>query len=270
MNSSTPALEGPASRVRLTVAYDGRGFHGFAVNAGVRTVAGELVAALTRALQLDEPIELACAGRTDRGVHALGQVVTFDVPPDRDLVRVTQHVNALLEPEIAVRDLEAGPPDFDARSSATSRTYRYVIWNRLEPDPFQAGFAWHVPDPLDLDLLRLACDPFIGLHEFGAFCRQGARRDGTPVSLMRRVHRAAWHEVTPGVLHFEITASAFCHQMVRSVVGTMVEVGLGKRHAGELLGIIRSQDRSKAGQLAPPDGLYLVGVGYPDEIAPMA
>lgn len=257
-------------RVRLTVAYDGRGFHGFAANAGVRTVTGALAAALTRVLNLEGPVELTCAGRTDRGVHALAQVVTFDVPTDRNLSEVVERVNALVAPEVAVRDLQTVAPDFDARSSATSRTYRYVIWNRPEPNPIRAGFSWHVPEPLDLELLRLACDPFIGLHEFGAFCRRATRRDGTPVSLKRRVHRAAWHEVAPGVLHFEITSSSFCHQMVRSVVGTMVEVGLGKRSAGELLGVIRSQDRKLAGQLAPPDGLFLLSVEYPIETAPIA
>jgi tRNA pseudouridine38-40 synthase len=249
-------------RIRLTVAYDGRGFHGFAANAGVRTVAGELVAALTRVLRLDAPVELTCAGRTDRGVHAVGQVVTFDVPADRDLSEVVERINALVEPEVAVRDVEVVAADFDARHSATSRTYRYVVWNRPEPDPFRAGLAWHVPEPLDIELLRLACDPFIGLHEFGAFCRRATQRDGTPVSLVRRVQHAAWHETSAGVLQFEITASSFCHQMVRSVVGTMVEVGLGKRRAGDLLGVIRSGDRSRAGQLAPPDGLYLLSVGY--------
>lgn len=262
MTSSTPAPQGPVSRVRCTVAYDGRGFHGFAANAGVRTVAGELSAALTRVLRLTEPIELVCAGRTDKGVHAIGQVVTFDLPADFDRPELEHRLNRMLGPEIAVRDVHAVAGDFDARHSATARTYRYVIWNRPEPNPFRVGLAWQIAEPLDIELLRLACDPFIGSHEFSAFCRGATRRDGTAVSLRRDVRRAVWHEVEPGVLHFEIEASSFCHQMVRSVVGTMVEVGLGKRHAGTLLSVIHSGDRARAGQLAPPDGLYLLAVAY--------
>ncbi len=257
-------------RVRLTVAYDGRGFHGFAANEGVRTVAGVLIDALTTVLRLDAPLELACAGRTDRGVHALGQVVSFDVAPDTDLALLVRRVNRLVEPEVAVHTAQRVPAAFDARSSATSRTYRYVIWNRPEPDPFRWGRAWHVAEPLDLAALRLSCDPFIGSHDFAAFCRRATRRDGAPVTLRRRVLAASWHEVDPGVLHFEITASSFCHQMVRAVVGTMVEVGRGRRHAGELLDVIRSGDRAAAGVLAPPDGLFLLSVGYPIELAPIA
>ena len=304
-------------RVRLTVAYDGSRFHGFAANVGVRTVAGDLADAIGRVLRLEEPVALTCAGRTDKGVHALGQVVTFDLPdgtlPDSTLPSgtlpdgrttdggstdaspapgataasgglhrssddsadgatldrrtaldgLTHRVNRIVGPEIAVRDAQVVPATFDARFSAVSRTYRYVVWNRPEPDPFRAGRAWHVAAPLDIDLLRLACDPFIGEHDFSAFCRAATRADGTPAPLTRRVLQAGWAKGVPGELVFAITASSFCHQMVRSVVGTMVEVDLGRRRAGELTGVIASGDRSRAGRLAPADGLYLLQVGYP-------
>lgn len=257
---------GPVLRMRMTVAYDGRDFHGFAENDGVRTVAGDLVAAIAKVLHIDGPVELTAAGRTDRGVHALGQVVTFDVPAKVDPDWLMKRLNLLVGPEIAVREARWVPDTFDARHSARSRTYRYVVWNHPEPDPFRAGRAWHVAHPLDLDALRLSCDPFIGLHDFAAFCRRATRQDGTPVTLRRRVNASSWHEVEPGVLHFEINASSFCHQMVRSVVGTMVEVGRGQRRAGDLLDVIRSGDRAAAGVLAPPDGLYLLAVGYPEEM----
>jgi len=249
-------------RVRLTVAYDGSGFHGFAANEGVRTVAGELADAIRRVLHLDEPIGLTCAGRTDKGVHALGQVVTFDVVDGTDVVELARRVNRIVGPQIAVRDPLVVPDTFDARFSAVSRTYRYVIWNRPEPDPFRAGRAWHVAAPLDLAVLRLACDPFIGEHDFSAFCRAATRTDGTPAPLRRRVLTAAWATGAPGELVFTITATSFCHQMVRSIVGTMVEVGLGRRSAGELVRVIASGDRANAGRLAPSEGLYLAEVAY--------
>ncbi len=249
-------------RIRFTVAYDGSGFHGFAANAGVRTVGGELAEAIRRLLRLDAPVALTCAGRTDKGVHALGQVVSFDVPEGTDVGELARRVNRIVGPEVAVRDPLVVPDSFDARFSAVTRSYRYVVWNRPEPDPFRAGRAWHVAAPLDLALLRLACDPFIGEHDFSAFCRAATRADGTPAPLTRRVISADWSVGESGELVFTITASSFCHQMVRAVVGTMVEVGLGRRRAGDLVAVIASGDRAAAGRLAPAEGLYLAEVGY--------
>jgi tRNA pseudouridine38-40 synthase len=240
----------------MTVAYDGRGFHGFADNAGVKTVGGALAAALARVLR--HPVELACAGRTDTGVHARGQVISFDAAANRlDLDRVQRSVNKLLRPAVAVRDACIAAPDFDARHSARSRTYRYVVLNQPWPDPFWAGRSWHVETPLDLDRLRLGCDALIGEHDFTTFCRS---RD--EISLVRRVTDARWEDDGERRLSFWIQANAFCHQMVRSVVGTLVEVGSGRRRAGDLRGMLEARDRHAAGNLAPPDGLYLWEVRY--------
>lgn len=256
------AAIGPTNRVRLTVAYDGSAFHGFALNVGVRTVAGDLIAALSRFV--GHPVELTCAGRTDAGVHARGQVVTFDARSEGlDLEALTRSVNHQCRPAIAVSHAVLVPDDFDARFSATARRYRYLVLNRPEPDPFLAGWAWHVERPLDLWAMRLACDPLIGEHDFAAFCRRPKRRDGEVASLVRRVTEAGWF--TDGddqVLRFEIEAGAFCHQMVRSIVGTLVAVGLGRRKAGEMAGIIRDADRGRAGSPAPPQGLTLMSVRY--------
>jgi tRNA pseudouridine38-40 synthase len=253
--------------VRLLVAYDGSPFHGFALNDGVRTVAGDLTAAIRRVL--GEEVVLTAAGRTDRGVHAWGQVVSFDVPaPDGrgpDLARLQRSVNGLCRPAIVVRAAELVPGDFDARFSAIFRRYRYRVLNREFPDPFLAATTWYVPAPLDLRTLRLACDPLIGEHDFSSFCRRPRPGPGLPdPTLVRRVRSAAWHDLGDGLLQFEITANAFCHQMVRSIVGTHVEIGAGRRSAGSLLGTLRARDRSTAGQLAPPHGLCLWEVGYPD------
>ena len=257
----TPTI-GPTQRVRFTVAYDGSGFHGFARNHGVRTVAGDLTAALERVL--GHPVELTCAGRTDTGVHAQGQVVTFDARAEGlDLVPLARSVNQQCGPLVAVRDAALVPDDFDARFSAVARRYRYLVLNRPEPDPFLAARAWHVERPLDRWAMELACDPLIGEHDFATFCRRPKRRDGEVASLVRRVVEAGWTTRDDGVLAFEIEAGSFCHQMVRSVVGTLVAVGLGKRKAGEMTGIIRAADRARAGDLAPPHGLTLMTVRYP-------
>ena len=253
---------GPTERIRLVVAYDGAPFHGFARNEGVRTVGGDLTQAITTVI--GSPVELTCAGRTDKGVHARAQVVTFDAPVGTvDLTRLTRSVNKLCGPSIAVWGAAVVPSDFDARFSATARRYRYLVRNRPTPDPAIAAAAWHVDVPLQLPAMVLACDAVIGEHDFAAFCRRPKRRDGQEASLVRRVTEASWHDDGDGRLRFEIEASSFCHQMVRSVVGTMVDVGRGRKRPGDVLGIIRSGDRDRAGDLAPPHGLTLWTVRYP-------
>jgi tRNA pseudouridine38-40 synthase len=253
---------GPTTRVRLLVAYHGAPFHGFAINAGVRTVGGALTEAITRVL--GHPVELAVAGRTDKGVHAWGNVVSFDARTEGLDLHTLQHaLNRMLQPHIAVRDAEPAGPDFDARFSARSRVYRYTVVNRGAPDPFLADRAWFVEHPLDLAVLRLACDPFLGTHDFSAFCRRPKRIDGAEVDLRRHVVRARWDDLGDGVLRFEIEANAFCHQMVRSIVGLIVEVGMGRRSVGEIAAVLRSRDRhAAASRLAPPQGLVLWEVRY--------
>ena len=249
----------PARRVRMTLAYDGGGFHGFAANPGVVTVAGTTAGAIERVL--GHPVQLTCAGRTDTGVHAWGQVVHFDTAAAPDLDALGRSLNSMLAPSVVVREVSWAPPGFDARRSATGRRYRYTVLNRLVPDPFLAPTSWHVPEPLDLRAMELGCHPLIGEHDWSSFCR---RPPGGEASLVRVVRDAAWTDLGAGVLRFDIEASAFCHQMVRSVVGTLVMVGRGKKRAGDLAWIIASSDRSAAGEPAPPHGLCLWEVTYPD------
>jgi len=254
--------EGPLVRVRLTVAYDGTDFHGFAANPGVRTVAGTLAEAIERILR--HQIQIVCAGRTDKGVHAQGQVISFDAAQSRlDPVALVRALNMLCGPTIAVRDPLIVSPEFDARHSARARRYRYTVLNRPEPDPFLARIAWQVKSPLELSAMRLACDPLYGEHDFASFCRRPkGGGDGPPPSLVRRVIDARWHDLGDGRLRFDIAASSFCQQMVRSIVGTMIDVGSGKRRAGEVAAMIAAGDRSAAGQIAPPHGLCLWEVDY--------
>jgi tRNA pseudouridine38-40 synthase len=242
-------------RVRLLVAYDGHGFHGFVRQPGLTTVAGVLGAALERPLR--HAGELVCAGRTDAGVHAWGQVVSFDCRADVDLVRLQRNVNRTLRPAVVVREAARVDRDFSARWSATGRRYRYSVLNRPVGDPFAAGTSWHVDRPLDLAAMRLGCDPLYGEQDFASFCRRPPTG-----SLVRLVRDARWVDDGDGVLRFEVEATSFCQQMVRSVVGTLVEVGLGKRRAGDVAGIIRARDRSVAAQPAPPHGLCLWEVSY--------
>ncbi len=258
------AAEGPGApvRLRLDLGYDGSGYRGFAENRGVDTVAGRLREALERVLR--HPVDLTCAGRTDAGVHARGQVVSFDTTAAPDPERLRDSLNGLLGPSIVVRSVRTVGADFDARFSATSRTYRYTVLNRDVPDPFRARTAWWVPEPLDRVALAEACPPLLGEHDFSSFCRRP--RGDREVSLVRRVRSAGWTELDdadgPGVLVFEISASSFCHQMVRSVVGLLVDVGRGRRTPADVQAAIAARDRARAGQLAPPHGLVLWEVGY--------
>ena len=254
-----PALEGPVVRVRLTVAYDGKPFRGFASQRGTKTVGGTLAAALERVLR--HPVDMTCAGRTDAGVHGWGQVVSFDAQvDDLDLDRLQRAVNKLCAPAIVVREAAIAPDGFDARRSAVARRYRYTVLNRSVPDPFLAATAWLVEEDLDLAPMRLGCDPLIGEHDFTSFCRVPRRAEH--YTMVRRVTHASWTDLGEGLLCFEIEASAFCQQMVRSVVGFLVDVGRGRRKAGELTGVIAARDRSQAGTLAPAHGLCLWHVRY--------
>ncbi|MBI2168350.1 MAG: tRNA pseudouridine(38-40) synthase TruA [Actinobacteria bacterium] len=248
------APEGRA-RLKLVVAYDGSDFHGFASQPDVRTVEGVLVKALEKLLRHE--VALSCAGRTDAGVHAWGQVVSLEADPGVDPWRLRDSLNAILGPEVVVRECEMVEAGFDARHSAASRAYRYTVVNRPEPDPFLARYAWWVPQPLALAPMRMAADPFIGEHDFSAFCR---RVDGK--GRTRTVTSSRWIDLGDGVLRYDVTATAFCWQMVRSMVGTLVDVGRGLLRPGDITAILRSGDRQAAGQVAPPHGLCLWEVAY--------
>ncbi|MDQ4133641.1 MAG: tRNA pseudouridine(38-40) synthase TruA [Actinomycetota bacterium] len=245
----------------MTVAYDGSRYRGFpAQQPGIPTVGGALSEAIEQVVR--HPVSLTVAGRTDAGVHAWGQVVSFDVDPEAFVPeRLQSSLNSMLAPSIAVREVAAAPPDFDARHSALSRRYRYTILNRTVPDPFLAATTWHVADLLDLSVLTLSCDPVIGEHDFSSFCR--VPRGVDHFTLVRRVIDARWRAVGDGIVRFEIEATSFCQQMVRSLVGLMVAMGTGRRRAGEMAAIVRAHDRAANGFIAPPHGLCLWEVTYP-------
>lgn len=255
-------------RLRLELAYDGAGFRGFAAQAGQRTVAGELAGAIATVAR--HPVEIVCAGRTDAGVHALGQVVHVDVRDDLDVRRLVKALNALLAPAVVVRRAEKADERFDARRSALARHYRYLVLEADAADPLLAPVSWQVRGPLDLRAMAAGADALVGEHDFRAFCRRPPGHEAaTPIT--RRVLDASWRQVVPRpdgiaaherLLRFDVSAGAFCHQMVRTMVGTLVEVGRGRRRPSDVVWMLRSGDRSHAISLAPPQGLCLVSVDY--------
>jgi tRNA pseudouridine38-40 synthase len=256
------APSAPLVRVRLVVAYHGARFHGVAPQAsGVRTVCGELAVAIERVLG-SPPGGLTVAGRTDAGVHAWGQVMSFDTPAgNADAIgELAWRLSRILGPEIVVRSADVVDDEFCARRSALSRSYRYTILNRPVPDPFMADRAWWFAEPLDIRGMQAACDPLIGEHDFSSFCRQ---EKDSGRSLVRNVRSAEVVSLGDGVLRFDVTARSFCQQMVRALAGTLVDVGRGRLHAGDIAGILRARDRSAAGPVAPAHGLCLWEVEYP-------
>ena len=241
----------------LLVAYDGTDFHGFARQRASRTVQGELESRLS--LLLREPIETVGAGRTDAGVHAHGQVVSFEAQRDVDLEWLNRRLNKLLAPEIVVRAAAKVSDEFSARFSATRREYEYWIYRTDVQDPFRDRFALWVPGPLSISRMRAAARDLIGEHDFSSFCRRG---EG---SMVRRV-RAITFSSRGDELIVKIKADSFCHQMVRSIVGLLLEVGAGKREPGDVSKALRARDRSAAGPVAAARGLHLILVAYQPDL----
>jgi tRNA pseudouridine38-40 synthase len=258
------AAAADTARARLTVAYDGTGFRGFAANRGVDTVAGALTDAISTVVR--HPVELVAAGRTDAGVHARAQVVSTDLPVSTDLGRLVVSVNALCGPAISVREAIWAAPSFHARFDAVWRHYRYFVHNSPTPDPLRRGTHWHVREEISDAAVMLGSDALVGEHDFASFCRRpDPDASGRVPSMRRRVMSARWRRTDDESCEFDITANAFCHQMVRSVVGLLMEVGTGRRPASDVRAVLVARDRTVgAAHLAPPHGLVLWEVGYPE------
>ena len=240
-------------RVRMRVAYDGSPFHGFASNPGVITVQGALEDTLTQVLR--HRVTITGAGRTDAGVHARAQVVSFDADESHfEPNALGRALNRILGPQIAVDNIEAAPPTFDARLSCTGRSYRYRIFNGPVVDPLTRHFTWHVRDRLDIEAMQRASEAIIGTHDFTSFSKRNRSRPQQ--TFVRTVREAQWHRSADTVT-FEITASAFTHQMVRSLVGMCVEIGRHRRRVEDLGVVLRALSRDAAPSPAPSRGLVL-------------
>jgi tRNA pseudouridine38-40 synthase len=222
-------------------------------------VAGVLEDCLSRLLH--ETVKITGAGRTDAGVHATGQVVSFSTEVCDAEERVTQALNAMLPPDCSVRDVARAGAEFSARFSARGRTYVYGILTRRERSALLEREAWHVPYDLDLGAMNDAARHFIGEHDFATFCTAQAAREAH--STFRAVARFDV-ERRGQLIRIEIAANAFLHRMVRVLVGTLVECGRGRRRPDEMPGILATRDPSAAGPVAPAHGLYLAGVRYED------
>jgi tRNA pseudouridine38-40 synthase len=237
--------------LKLVLAYDGTGFHGFARQPRLRTVQGALEEALGRLL--GNVPRLSVAGRTDAGVHAEGQVVSFEA--DAEPARIQKALNGMLAPELVVRRARVAPRGFDARRSARVREYRYRLRTDETPDPFTARYEWHRPGSYGVGAMRAAARLLEGEHDFTSFSRAG------PTSPVRRLDRLTVRPV-PGGLEIRARAGAFLHQMVRSLVGTLVVVGEGKMAPEAMPAVLEARSRGAAGPVAPPHGLCLVRVLY--------
>ncbi|AKT51309.1 tRNA pseudouridine(38-40) synthase TruA [Arsenicicoccus sp. oral taxon 190] len=260
------------SRLRVDFAYDGSGFSGWAAQPGLRTVEETLALAWQTILRCEEPPRLTVAGRTDAGVHARGAVCHLDVA-DELLVRLpgrsdrspaeaaVTRLNGVLPGDVVVRAVQVAPEGFDARFSAVERRYRYrLLDDPARLDPLRRHDTTVVRRPLDLARMQEACAGLVGLHDFAAFCKQ---REGA--TTIRALLEYSWVRDDEGVLVATVRADAFCHSMVRALIGGAVPVGEGRRDAAWLRSVLEGARRDPGVAVMPPQGLSLEAVVYPGD-----
>jgi tRNA pseudouridine38-40 synthase len=243
--------------IRMTLAYDGTNYHGWQEQPGQVTVQGTLVETLTTILRERPAVE--GAGRTDSGVHALGQVAAFKTDRAMPLDRLHAALNSRLPPDICVTEMREAPPGFRPSFEAVGKHYRYRVYRSPFKPIFEARYVWHWHRPLVLEPMRQAARLLVGEHDFRSFEGRGSAREDT----VRRVTRLDIAEAGPE-LHFEVEGNRFLYRMVRNLVGTLTEVGRGHRPVDWAGDVLAARDRMAAGPTAPPHGLCLMEVRYPD------
>ncbi|HEX2952084.1 MAG TPA: tRNA pseudouridine(38-40) synthase TruA [Armatimonadota bacterium] len=247
--------------IALTIAYDGTDWYGFQRQRAFPTVQQELETALSKVFQ--HPVEIVCAGRTDTGVHAVGQVISFHTDNPIPIERVTWVTNRFLPDTIRIRSAKEKPAAFHARFSASYRRYWYFIQTRSRPDPIVGRFCWQIKSRLDIPVMARALRSIQGKYDFSAFCHQG-EPNGSPI---RTIHRAQVKRWRHGVI-IDVQADAFLHQMIRLMVANTILIGTWERPESWLEELVRSRNRHLAGKGAPPCGLFLMRIGYPPTVNP--
>lgn len=260
-------MDGQEETYSITVAYNGAPFAGFAKQPGQLTVQGELDSALSTAFR--QSVETVCAGRTDAGVHARMQVVSFSLPEGlldgRTSESIVKSLNALTHDCISVRSFDRRPRGFSARFDATMREYRYFIFNEVYPPIFSSAFSWHIKKPLSVQDMQEASAYLIGEHDFKSFCL-ACSAEGKSTS--RYVDEISFHtcqELSEPLLCITVRGNAFLHSMVRAIVGTLVAVGKGLRTPEWVQAVLDAKDRKAAGENAPASGLVLWSVEYGED-----
>jgi tRNA pseudouridine38-40 synthase len=248
-------LTAPPRRWRAVVEYDGTEFSGWQRQDGRRTVQGVVEDAIQQ--MLGERVFVRAAGRTDAGVHADGQVVTFDLVQPMPAHGLLRGLNTVLPPDVALIEVAEAAPDFDARFSARGKVYRYTVWSHFVRSPRRARTAWHVRQPMDLDAIRAAAALLVGEHDFRAFRASDCDRRTT-----RRIVRRLDVDRQGAVVTFDVEATAFLKNMVRILVGTLVDVGRGRLEPGTVARMLETGDRTVGGMTAPARGVTLLRVLY--------
>jgi tRNA pseudouridine38-40 synthase len=241
--------------IKLTVEYDGTNYHGWQVQPNCDSIQSVLERAVSTFA--GTPTRVTGAGRTDAGVHALGQVASFVTEKEYSPHRVRRALNALTPPDITIKEVEIAADSFDPRRDARSRVYEYHILNRPTPSPFYWNRTWHVHEPLNIEAMRGAIACLIGERDFSSFRAAGC----DAAHAVRRVYQTSL-DAPGGPIVYRIEATAFLRHMVRNIVGTLVEVGRGERTAESFQKLLEMRDRTKAGETAPAHGLFLVEVKY--------
>lgn len=245
--------------IKLEIEYDGTDFCGWQIQNRSQAKKASIQEVLEKALHkiLQEKVRVIGSGRTDAGVHALGQIANFKTESKIPLKNIQRALNSILPSSVSIKNITSVKNSFHSCDSAKSKTYRYIILNRKTPSAFRNKFSWHIPYELDLKLMRSDARALVGRHNFKSFCASGSGAKTTVRTIKRLLVRRS-----SGILTIDIEADGFLYNMVRNIVGTLVEIGRGKIKKGSLCKILKAKNRTLAGPTAPARGLFLVRVEY--------